>query len=88
MTLTIKIPPDVESALKARALRLGVPVERYAAGVLRRDVESNGAPYEAARSASPSSRLRGMLSHLPGTVDEFLLERHQEAQRELDKDAA
>lgn len=42
MTLTIEVPPDVQSALEAKAARLGMPLERYAAGVLQRDVESNG----------------------------------------------
>jgi hypothetical protein len=42
MTLTIEVPPEVQSALAAKAAQLGVPLERYAAGVLQRDVESNG----------------------------------------------
>jgi hypothetical protein len=44
MTLTIEVAPEVESRLQEKAARLGVPVERYAAGVLRRDVESNDDP--------------------------------------------
>ncbi len=87
MKLELEIAPDIEQALVAKAQRLGVPVERYAAGVLRRDVETNGGPYESAQSARPA-RLRGMLSHLPSTVDDFLKERHEEALREMHKDAA
>ena len=49
MKLELEIAPDVEQALKSKAQRLGVPVERYAAGVLRRDVETNGGPYESAQ---------------------------------------
>ena len=56
MKLELKIAPDVEQALEAKAQRLGVPVERYAAGVLRRDVESNGGPYESAQSARLAAR--------------------------------
>ena len=41
MTLTIEIEPETQRAIEGKAARLGVPVERYAAGVLRRDVESN-----------------------------------------------
>ncbi len=41
MTLRLELPPETEAALEAKAQRLGVPIERYAAGVLRRDVESN-----------------------------------------------
>ena len=40
MTLTIEIEPETQRALEGKARRLGVPVERYAAGVLRRDVEN------------------------------------------------
>ena len=47
MTLTIEVPAEVESALEAKAARLGVPMERYVAGVLRRDVESNNTPVGA-----------------------------------------
>jgi len=42
MTLQIEFPSEIEQALEAKAARLGVPVEHYAAGVLRRDVKSNG----------------------------------------------
>lgn len=41
MTLTIEIEPETQRAIEGKAARLGVPVERYAAGVLRRDAESN-----------------------------------------------
>jgi hypothetical protein len=40
MTLTIEIAPETQRAIEGKARRLGVPVERYAAGVLRRDVEN------------------------------------------------
>jgi len=39
MTLTLEIPETVETALEAKAARLGVPVERYASDVLARDVQ-------------------------------------------------
>jgi len=41
MTLTIEIEPETQRVIEGKAARLGVPVERYAAGVLRRDAESN-----------------------------------------------
>jgi hypothetical protein len=41
MTLTIEIEPETQRAIEGKAARLGVPVERYAAGVLRRDVEND-----------------------------------------------
>ncbi len=54
MTLQIEVAPEVEQALEAKAARLGVPVERYAAGVLRADVESNG---DARQSSTIAARL-------------------------------
>jgi hypothetical protein len=38
LTLTLEIPETVESALEAKARRLGLPIERYAVEVLARDV--------------------------------------------------
>jgi hypothetical protein len=57
MTLTIEVPPETESALEAKAARLGVPVERYAAGVLRRDVESSGSGGFMAMLAESAPRI-------------------------------
>jgi hypothetical protein len=99
MTLTIEVAADVESALAAKAARLGVPVERYAAGVLRRDVESNGhangattkATAKAARDAAHRDRVRagfGKFAHVPGTVADFMSERSEEAAREMQRETA
>jgi len=41
MTLTLDLSPEVTSGLQRKAARLGVPLERYAAGVLRREAESD-----------------------------------------------
>ena len=38
MTLTIELPTDLERALTAQAADLGVPIEQYALGVLKRQV--------------------------------------------------
>ncbi len=40
MTLTIELEPQDVQVLAARAARLGVPVERAAADVLRRDLQT------------------------------------------------
>ena len=64
MSLIIEAPREVEAALIAKAARLGVPVERYALGVLRRDVESNGAQSTVESEAKP----RGFLALLDASA--------------------
>jgi hypothetical protein len=59
MTLTIEVAPETERALEAKAARLGVPVERYAAGVLRRDVEGDGSAGFMAMLADSAPRIAG-----------------------------
>ncbi len=52
---------------------------------------STAADAKAARNAAQRARVaavRGKYAHLPGTVDEFLRERHEEAVREMEKDRA
>jgi hypothetical protein len=83
MTLTIQIPPEVEAAITAKAERLGMPVEHYAAGVLQRDAQSS-----TDATVRIPVRARGLLAGAQGSVDEFLRERHEEAEREIQKDAA
>jgi hypothetical protein len=43
MTLTLELDAREQAALEVKAARLGVPVERYALGVLRHDAEADGA---------------------------------------------
>jgi hypothetical protein len=57
MTLQLELPPETEAALEAKAQRLGVPIERYAAGVLRRDVESNASGGFMAMLADSAPRI-------------------------------
>ncbi len=71
MTLTLKIPKTVESALEAKAARLGVPVERYAAGVLRRDVENNAAHGETQAHEARVSRRLAALREVVETARSF-----------------
>lgn len=52
MTLTIEIEPATQRALEGKAARLGVPVERYAAGVLRRDTQNNDAKRTATKQGA------------------------------------
>jgi hypothetical protein len=45
MSLILELPAETEAALTAKAARLGVPLERYAVGVLRRDVEGRAGTF-------------------------------------------
>lgn len=56
MSLLLDLPRDTEQALVARAARLGVPVERYAVEVLRREVEGE----EPTRQNAISARLAAL----------------------------
>lgn len=60
MSLIIEAPREIEAALEAKAARLGVPVERYALGVLRRDVEGNGAKPREPVNARAAARLASL----------------------------
>lgn len=66
MSLLVELPPETESALAAKAARLGVPLERYAAAVLRRDVESNGSDFMAMLAESAPRIAAGTLRPLTG----------------------
>lgn len=46
MTLTIELPPQEELVLRAKAARLGMPVERYAREMLLRVAEEGDAQQE------------------------------------------
>ena len=64
MTLTIELPPQKERILRAKAARLGVPIERYALDTLLRDAEEPGLAISeelARKRAQISSLLRSSL---------------------------
>ncbi len=72
MTLTIEVPPEVQSALEAKAAQLGLPLERYAAGVLQRDVETNGdARLDAERDHLSSEDHPNPIAHALALLDEL-----------------
>lgn len=69
MSLLLDLPAETEAALQAKAARLGVPVERYAAGVLRRDVE-NGNGQAPAAQAPQSTLAARKLAALKAAIDQ------------------
>jgi len=77
MTRTLELPEELESALTAKAVRLGVPVELYAIEVLRHDLENKDTPAQNEHR----QRVRALLGKYKGmgfTVDDFLRERREE----------
>jgi hypothetical protein len=86
MTLTIEVPAEVESALEAKAARLGLRADELARRVVS-DFAHAPEPVEGEVSAEEKRRaavrsLRGMLAGGTRTVDDFLRERHAESDRE------
>ncbi len=72
MTLTLDLSEEITTGLQAKAARLGVPVERFAVGVLRREVETNGqAEYSdasQARASHPITRARALRQELAAAL--------------------
>ncbi len=64
MTLTLELDAREQAALEAKAARLGVPVERFALGVLRREMESDG----DTRARRPLSRALALRDELAATI--------------------
>ena len=87
MTLIIEVAPEVESALQAQAVQRGVSVPELAAAVLRdyavrtTNGETNGERQSERQQAA--RRGIGMLAGGGRTVEDFLRERHEEAQHEM-----
>ena len=82
MTLTLEIAPDIERALEQLAQANGQDAADYAATLLAEALRE--AEREVAEDAAPkptAASVRGKYA-IPGvaTVDEFLAERHAEAQ--------
>ncbi len=83
MTLTLDLPEEITSGLEDKAAILGVPVERYAAGVLRHDVEAGGAG-----GANGATRRRasgfGKFAHFNISSADV----HRDRQEEVERDEA
>jgi hypothetical protein len=69
MTLTLDLPAEITTGLEAKAARLGVPVERFAVGVLRREVETNGnGQAEYSDASHPITRARALRQELAAAL--------------------
>ncbi len=69
MTHSLDLSPELESGLEAKAARLGVPMERYIIGVLRREVESNGnGQAEYSDASHPITRARALRQELAAAL--------------------
>ncbi len=69
MTLTLEIAPDVERALEAQAAQLGVPLDRYAVGVLQRQAENNGDTREYSQEVAQRLSAWHSLDKIATSVD-------------------
>ncbi len=95
MTLTIEVPAEVESALEAKAARLGLRADELARRVVSDfahapepiEDEASAEAHRAAHRARVRA-LQGKYAHVPGTVDDFMRERSEEAKREMQKETA
>ncbi len=91
--LTVEVPPDLEGLLRAEAERHGVDVAQYIGTVLRFTVTGELAHLRAFLGLDGDTVVGvtgdaidaacGAMAHVPGTVDEFLCERQEEADREM-----
>ena len=72
MNLILDLPPEVTNDLETKAAKVGVPLEHYAAGVLRRETQSNGTSGEATRSSQTRQTARRALEALAAGTREGL----------------
>ncbi len=83
MTVTLELPAEVESALEAKAARLGLRADELAQRVVSdfaHEPEPEPSAEEKRRAAVQAGY--GMLAGSTRTVDDFLRERHAESDRE------
>lgn len=88
MTLTLDLPDGLAEQLKQAAAQHGVPLADYVRPALEAlATPGPGAPVESTEDEWAAHLARvdaacGSLAHLPGSVDEFLEEKHAENERE------
>ncbi len=86
MTLTLELPVEVEQALAARAQERGVSVAKYLLDVATRETQGLA---EARRKQQEEAHSGYGKFAAPGlTVDALLQERHEESQREMEREDA
>jgi hypothetical protein len=83
MTVTLELPAEVESALEAKAARLGLRADELARRVVSDFAHApEPEPFAEEKRRAAVRSLRGMLAGGTRTVDDFLRERHEESDRE------
>ena len=91
MTLILELPPESEARLRDIARARNLAVEEAATQALDQWMQQQNAPdAEAikARRRAAIAKVRGMFKDRNWSSDDFLREKHEEAQRELEKDEA
>ncbi len=91
-TLTIDVTPDLQARLEEVADHRGLPVPECARDLLAEALVIHAPTATASLSAVRAEMaarirsIRGKYRHLPFTVDDFLRERREEAEREAERD--
>ncbi len=96
MTLNLELPPATEAQLRATARARGIEVEEAIREALdewtlkgQTSADDENAREDAkARRRAAIEQAQGIFRGRGRTSDDFLRERHEEAQRELEKDEA
>lgn len=93
MSITLNLSPEVEARLRADALAQRVPMETLAAQAVEVFVlhpSSNTAPIPILPKGQRRAAIKAARGSMRGLLnsDQFLEEKHAEAQRELEKDEA
>lgn len=89
MTLNLELPPETEARLREIARAHNLAVEEATTQALEQWMrqQSVAADDEAkARRRAAIKKARGMFKDRGRTSDDFLREKHEETQRELEKD--
>ena len=86
MTLTLELPTEIEAALRADAAAHGVEPSQWALGMLAERYQMKREADETARRKRVAAGY-GKYAGLGSTVDEFLREKHEETEREMQLEA-
>ena len=81
MTLTLELPPELEQRLQAEAQAQGQNLQSFALSLLEQKTPATNSLHDKSRKRRVLTGY-GKFAGIGGTVDEFLEERHAEAERE------
>jgi hypothetical protein len=86
MTLTLDIPEELAGRLKRAAAAQGVDLDEYLRPVLEAAAPTPLSEAERAARLAAIDAGAGSMAHLPGSLDEFLREKHEQTLHEEERD--